>query len=194
MIEFQTLSDEGDAWLERNRADLGKCDHVSSAIEQLGLQPKRLLEVGCSNGWRLKKLREKYICTAYGLDPSEKACAEDVGIIRGQANSIPIFLGHLDLIIFGFCLYLVNPGDMFDIVRDVDCLLDNGGHLIIHDFIPTSTLEIRGNKHNPRMPCYRMNHPGLWLAHPFYKKISEFVDLKRDECVTTLVKRHLTPR
>src|ERR1700674_2563405 len=67
------MSGLGDIWFERNRINLGVHDYVSAFIETLKLNPQSILELGCSNGWRLKKLREKYNCRILGIDPSEKA-------------------------------------------------------------------------------------------------------------------------
>src|ERR1700712_3304564 len=52
------LRTEGDGFFRRNAAGLarlernGDDDPVLKAIESLALRPKRVLEIGCSNGWR----------------------------------------------------------------------------------------------------------------------------------------------
>src|SRR6516164_8521172 len=77
----------GDNWLKRNKPDLGKRDPVSGMIEarQLIKPDNNILEIGCANGWRLKKLQDKYGCTVVGVDPSPLACAE-----AWQSFKIPV--------------------------------------------------------------------------------------------------------
>jgi hypothetical protein len=49
---------ESDAWFERNRTKLGAApDEVQQTIEYLQIRSQRILEIGCSNGYRLEKLR-----------------------------------------------------------------------------------------------------------------------------------------
>ena len=49
------LLSEGDAWYERNHAVLKEMDKdpVVCALNGSGIKPNRLLEIGCSDGWRL---------------------------------------------------------------------------------------------------------------------------------------------
>ena len=73
------LRSEGDGFYRRNAAGLarmesyGSTDPVLRALDSLGLRPKRALEVGCSNGWRLKLLHAASGAECFGIDPSAEA-------------------------------------------------------------------------------------------------------------------------
>lgn len=65
---------EGDQWYERNKEKLiPKDDFVCRMIENIGVYPQRIVELGCSNGYRLEYLRKKYHATCYGYDISKEA-------------------------------------------------------------------------------------------------------------------------
>ena len=131
------LSGEGDAWYARNKDKLGQRDPVCDLLNLLPLiRPKRVFEVGCANGWRLKKLRDKYKCRVSGMEPSYDAYVqamadglEDVSWGAFPRND-PWLGGTFDMIIFGFCLYVASPSDWFKIVTEADRLLADKGHLI----------------------------------------------------------------
>jgi SAM-dependent methyltransferase len=165
------LESEGNAWFERNRDRLGQFDSVSLIIDDMGLQPSNVLEVGCANGWRLAKLRDKYGCTVFGMDPSRDACREavarQVAVGQSTADSIPARDGWFDLIIYGFCLYLTDPSDWLKIAAEGDRVLKDGGHIIIHDF-ETFASHARWYEHREGVLSYHVDWSNLWLGHPGY--------------------------
>src|SRR6267154_2712557 len=123
---------EGDAWLDRNRALIGR-DPVSEAIDHLGLKPQRVLEIGCANGWRLAALRGKFDCEVHGVEPSMQGCIEaavrGVTVWRITAESLPAGNETYDLVIYGFVLYLCDPVDLFSIVKESDRVLKDKGYV-----------------------------------------------------------------
>lgn len=179
------LQSAGDAWLARNLASIGERDPVCDAIDHLGLKPERVLEVGCANGWRLRKMRERYGCEAYGIDPAKPG--NDPRILRGWAHSYPEGLPFFDCIIFGHCLYLTDREDLFAIAAEADLHLRHGGHIIIHDFFE-STPFARQYEHHDGVLSYHMDHAALWIAHPWYRKVDECSFPLLGEAVTVLRK------
>jgi SAM-dependent methyltransferase len=173
------LESEGNAWLERNRGHLGQYDPVSTLIETHGYRPKCVLEVGCANGWRLAKLKEKYGCEVTGVEPSLRACIEGaelgIPIVHGTASMLPFAPERFDMIIFGFCLYLADPEDWLRIAAEADTVLKRGGFIVVHDF---NTLEqhekalARGYEHRDGVMSYHFEFQGLWLAHPNYSSVN----------------------
>jgi ubiquinone/menaquinone biosynthesis C-methylase UbiE len=187
------IDKEGDRWFERNAARLGEHDPVCSAIEQKGIRPKSVLEIGCSNGWRLAKLRDKYGCNIMGLDPSH-AAAEDartrkVTVWTATAAAMPIRSHAFDLVIYGWCLYLTDPDDWFRIATEGDRVLQNEGYLIIHDFNTGDSAYARKYEHAEDILSYHVQWSKLWLAHPWYMRIYGKQE-GLDEAVTILRKRH----
>ncbi len=163
---------EADAWFLRNRDKLGLVDPVSDMIERLGLEPKNVLEIGCANGWRLEKLRQKYGCSVDGVEASPKACRDGLLTVANghliQGLFPHVGLSHdYDLIICGFFLYLAPREDLFEIVEKIDRHLEDGGWLIIHDFyshLPHSRPYI----HDDSLLCYKMDYSRLFTGNPTY--------------------------
>jgi SAM-dependent methyltransferase len=195
------LESEGNAWLERNRAKLGERDPVSDAIESVQLNPKSILEVGCANGWRLAKLRDRYGCEVTGIEPSLRACIEaadlKVPVIHGSASMLPFAPEKFDVIVFGFCLYMADTSDWLRIAAEADTVLRDDGHIIIHDWgdfkKPYSVIY----EHDHRMVSWHFDFANLWLAHPQYSlnhrfRKHRFLPSSDDdsdlECVTFLRK------
>jgi SAM-dependent methyltransferase len=167
------LESEGNAWFDRNKDRLGMRDPVSDAIEMVGIVPDNVLEVGCANGWRLARLRDKYRCKVLGLDPSMNAIREGmVPIFQGTAENLPRSTGErFDLIIYGFCLYLTEPSDWLRIAAEADMVLRPGGHIVIHDFsIRDNGHEAFGRPYEYRqgVMSYHVDFASFWLSHPLY--------------------------
>lgn len=186
------VQSEGDAWLERNRALIGR-DPVSEAIDHLGLKPQRVLEIGCANGWRLAALRAKFDCEVTGVEPSMQGCIEAasrrVPVWRITAESLPAGDETRDLVIYGFCLYLTDPVDWFRIAAEGDRVLKNGGYLIIYDFTEPARPFARRYAHHDDVLAYHMKFSGLWLSHPGYERVYGRAESDRDEYVTVLRKQ-----
>jgi SAM-dependent methyltransferase len=173
------LASEGDAWFARNCDRLGERDIVSGVIETAGIVPKRVLEIGCSNGWRLSRLRRKYGCKVVGVEPSIEACtaaaANGLDVLNRTASHLPGGSGF-DLVIYGFCLYLTDPADWFGIVSEGDRVLNNGGYLLVHDFDMTGAAPFaRKYEHRTGILSYHVDFAKFWLAHPHYHLLEVIV-------------------
>ena len=167
---------EGDAWLERNRALVGR-DPVGEAIDDLGIKPQCVLEIGCANGWRLAALRGKFDCEVHGVEPSMQGCIEaatrGVPVWRCTAESLPAGNEAYDLVIYGFCLYCTDPADWFKIVAEGDRVLRPDGHIVIHDFSirPEGEAYVRQYEHREGISSYHVDFSSLWLANPLYSHV-----------------------
>ncbi len=189
------LNGEGNAWLDRNEPRLGERDMVSGTIEQLKIVPKNVLEVGCSNGWRLARLHRKYGCRAHGVEPSERAISTafpHIDILQGTAKDLRWPAGFFDLVIYGFCLYVSDPEDWLHIAAEGDRVLRNGGTLIIHDFDMTNARPFaRRYEHRDGLLAYHIDFARLWLAHPWYHPLETII--AGGERVTALGKQANIP-
>lgn len=185
------MQGEGDAWLNRNRDILGKHDPVSEMIEQQGIRPERILEVGCADGWRLAKLREKYGAVVFGVEPSMEACIEAaerrVPVHQMTASCLPVVSGGFDLIIYGFVLYLADPKDWFTIVAEGDRALADGGYLVIHDFAEHLVAFAKHYEHRAGVLSYHVPFSQFWRVNPLYELIASRHD--PDEQITILRKK-----
>jgi ubiquinone/menaquinone biosynthesis C-methylase UbiE len=169
---------EGDAWFERNRTKLGVGpDEMERAIEALQIRPKRILEIGCSNGHRLEKLRARFNAECVGIDPSQQAIADGkasypgLSLTIGTADALGFHNGAFNLVIFGFCLYLCDPADYLRIAAEADRILSNPGWLVIYDFF-TSSPRRQPYAHRPGLYSHKMEFSRLFTANPAYRLLA----------------------
>ena len=184
------LESEGNAWLERNREKLGKTDDpVSDLIALSGIKPVRLLEIGCSNGWRLKRLHAQYGCVIAGIDPSEMAVRESGlhTIVRGTADALPFASNQFDVVICGFFIYYADPQDYLRIAAEADRVLCEGGCLLVYDFVSARPFKARYTYH-AEIFSHHFDPSNLWLGHPAYRRISDRYAPRTTECVSLLRK------
>ena len=174
------LSGEGDMWYQRNKSafttEKQKEDPVLLALEHCQIKPVRVLEIGCANGWRLVQLYKRYGCKAYGIDPSENAIINgnkiypDLNLTVGTADQLPS-IEPVDLIIFGFCLYLCDPQDLFKIAMESDKLLSDHGYIAILDFHPLINHYRNKYSHKENIYSYKMDYSTMFSWHPAYCRI-----------------------
>lgn len=207
------LRSEGDAWLARNsprgtpRA-LPDSDELLLAILQLPAAqtaaPPKVLEIGCAGGSRLEWLRQNRGFDCYGLDPSaqavEAAIARGVVAQRGTAEALPFDAAAFDIVVFGFCLYLCDREDLFQIASEADRVVRNPGWILIQDFYSPTPVQ-RPYHHRPGIFSFKMDYRTLFAWHPgyvnYYHKLSRHVDGTctddPDEWVATSVLRKNLP-
>lgn len=159
---------DADAWYLRNKEKLGiGHDPVMAALEAAEvplLGGVRVFEFGCANGWRLKNLIERYKCDCWGSEISPLAVHDaDPRILMNLEPAIC----SCHVVIFGFCLYLIQPGSLFYWVYYADQILADGGYIVIYDFLPDEP-HARTYTHNPVLNSRKMDHARLWLSHPGY--------------------------
>jgi SAM-dependent methyltransferase len=180
------LEGEGNAWaLRNNLKPRPEPDPVVEAIADLGIKPINVLEVGCGNGQRLTYLAGQYhLSSFYGIDPA----AKDYGLIyRGTADDLLDFhRNQFDLVIYGFCLYLCDPEDYFNIAREGDRVLSDGGYIIIHDFCSADPFK-RPYKHKPGIYSHHMDFERLWSWNPNYRPVRCY-QTEKEEVVSVLKK------
>lgn len=169
------LNGEADQWYERNKEKLNprEDDFLAKIIERLQLRPKRILEIGASNGYRLQILHRMTGAACTGIEPSTRAVEDgrrrfpDIKLDIGTADVLPYEDASFDIIIFGFCFYLIDPALHFQVVREADRVLKNKGFLLIWDFqsrVPYHNQYV----HKEGVKSYKMEFSRYFLAHPGY--------------------------
>jgi len=175
------MQSEADDWHRRNvdKLDTTYDPVLISIIESkiiYGAEVDAVFEVGCGNGYRLAWLRDSLMCRCWGCDLSKEAIAHGLRTYgdknlqigwREAKNLKGIPTQGFDLVIYGFCLYQCDPEDLFQIVREGDRILKDGGHLIIYDFLPDHP-HSRNYKYDRALRTYKHDYAKLWLAHPAY--------------------------
>ncbi len=176
--------EEGSAWLERNKDKLtGEDDPVMEAIIQSKIKPRSVLEIGCSNGWRLKLLEKKFKCMTTGVEPAPMTTGN---IMRGLAHELPINQLTFDLVIYGWSLYLCDREDLFRIAAEGDRVLQEDGYLLVYDFHSETPFK-RKYKHKDGVFSYHMDHAKIWLANPTYSLYRRYM---HDETSVTILRKN----
>lgn len=172
------LASEGDAYFERNhpftlhfnpQQDLviGALKSIYTADPQRNAPVPKILEIGCGEALRLSWLQNNSSFAVVGLDPSSKAVTQalqrGVTAHKGTADALPFARAEFDVVIFGFCLYLCDPDDLFKIAQEADRVLKRSGWIIIHDFF--SPVPIK---------CIYRHYQGVYTRKMDYRKIFDW--------------------
>lgn len=183
------LDSEANAWFQRNHAaiqerNLGTSDHIISALYTcMGSDSRevggwKLLEVGCGDGKRLHWITQNLGLQCYGVEPSDKAVAlartKTVQVIQGTADQLDFENQTFDFLVFGFCLYLCDRDDLFQIAKEAHRVLKPNGWLVIHDFF-AETPVAREYHHLPGLFSYKMDYRKLFDWHLDYTCVSHVV-------------------
>ena len=182
---WQALVDDGNAYLQRNRAGIGNIhDPVMEALDIINATHPitRALEVGCSTGFRLEKIRNKYGAACFGLeaggDPVREGLAQypSINLEQGLApDGLHIWAGSkFDCIILGFFMYLLPRPALFELAAAVDELLADNGHLVVFDFMFPSPMSSE-YLYNASLTTYKMDPSAPWLWSPTYRLVSRTV-------------------
>jgi ubiquinone/menaquinone biosynthesis C-methylase UbiE len=198
-----SLKGEGDSYFRRNAERLvtQQNDVVLAALRDMRVKSESFLEIGCANGHRVATLVDLLGGKGAGIDPSQEAVTAGrdrypkIDLQVGTADNIPFADASFDLVIFGFCFYLIDPSSHFQVVAEADRVLRDGGCLAILDFI---TLIPYSNDyvHLDGLHSHKMEFGRYFTAHPAYSLIGRRLELNSDVqptidnriCVDLLVK------
>lgn len=178
------LEIEGDSWFERNKAALAaRGQHHEVETMKRVLLPfadniHRILEIGCGDGAKLHELCRQFGAEGSGIDPSAAAVEHGgraypaLNLAVGTAASLPHANESFDLVVFGFCLYLVDRADVMKAVAEADRVLKSGGFLAIVDFDPKLRHK-RPYHHRPGLFSYKNSHADFFTAGGHYYLVAK---------------------
>jgi SAM-dependent methyltransferase len=170
---------EGNSFFSRNESEIAKPNFprdiaVQRISHHLGAAGKcRVLEVGCASGANLNALNSVKVIEGFGIEPSSDAIRAgeqafpDLKLKIGTADLLPFDDAFMDVIWFGFCLYLVDRVFLHRAVAEADRVLKDGGLIVIHDFDP-GTPCVRPYRHYPGVNSYKMDYSAFFLCDPAY--------------------------
>ncbi|MEL6287331.1 MAG: class I SAM-dependent methyltransferase [Pseudomonadota bacterium] len=168
------LDGEGDRWFDRNAAHLQReGDVLFESIVATGKQYRSILEIGCSNGYRLEMLHKALGAKCAGVDPSSaaieagKADYPALDLHVSTADTLLFGDASFDLVIFGYCFCLIDPALHFRAVAEADRVLEDGGLLAIGDFMPPRPYH-NTYAHKEGMKTYKMEVAAYFLGSPIY--------------------------
>lgn len=146
---------EGDKWFRRNRNSLVDPsrldqDFVLQMLEQLPVRPQNVVEIGASNGYRLAEIQHRYGSRCLAIEPSEEAITDgrqaypNVEFRRGLAHDLPINSDEaFDVVIVNFVFHWIDRALLMRSVAEVDRVVQEGGYLILGDFLPDFPTRVR---------------------------------------------------
>lgn len=180
------LETEGDNWFIRNKQAISdtpharKKDWVSVMLDKYKIKPRRILEIGCSNGWRLEALRKKYKAECVGIEPSLKAINDGkkrypaLKLQRGLASKLPI-TEVFDLVIVSFVFHWVGREELLQSVAEVDRVVEDNGLIIISDFAPNAPIRVPYHHlPNKDVYTYKMDYAKIFTSTALYSLIARF--------------------
>jgi SAM-dependent methyltransferase len=142
---------EGDCWFERNLGSLQNFEPAHDLplklIELYELRPQSVIEIGAANGFRVAEINRRCGARAVAVELSQQAVADGkarfpfVTFLRGAASAVPV-QGLFDLVIINFVFHWIDRAFLLRSVAEVDRLLNDGGFLVIGDFLPANRLQV----------------------------------------------------
>lgn len=175
------LSSEGDMYYQRNKTVLKKDEEIDelNKVYIKYINPKmKVLEIGCSIGRSLDYYRKQTGCFSYGIDPSVDAIKNgkelypEINLSLGTADNLNFPDNYFEIVIFGFCLYLVDRKLLTKVVYEADRVLKDGGYLGITDF-DSNIPKKRPYKHHKDISSYKYDYSKMFLAFPHYSLIEK---------------------
>lgn len=172
---------EGDNWYRRNRKLLGKkhLDLPLQLIDMYALKPRKVLEIGASNGYRLAAIKEKYKAQVTAVEPSAEAVREGrklypfIKFIRSTCDGIKI-KSKFDLIIVNYVFHWIYRDKLYECVSKIDSMLEDNGHLLIGDFGQDFFFK-KTYKHlkKPNFHTWKMPYWDLFTASGSYLELAK---------------------
>ena len=139
--KFFKISNKNHLRNRKGRIEVASKSHpIVIGVRKIRNRPKKILEIGCSTGFILERIRQLTNAHCFGLDTSAMAIKEGkkifpkLRLFHGEFSSHKLNKKKYDLIIFGFFLFMVPPKDVFELFSKAHNSLKENGHIIIYDF------------------------------------------------------------
>ncbi|MBQ6975314.1 MAG: class I SAM-dependent methyltransferase [Selenomonadaceae bacterium] len=173
------LKSEGNSWYDRNKTVLTpeREDRVLKMVQECDFKPSTIIEVGCSNGWRLEKLRQMFNAECYGFDASLEA------INAGKKQFPNLFLEQgglaeyfsdkqFDLVICNFVLHWIDRANIIQAMTNIARLVSPGGMLVLSDFLPDYNQRRRYHHlPNQKIFTYKQDYAKFFVATGLFQEI-----------------------
>jgi ubiquinone/menaquinone biosynthesis C-methylase UbiE len=96
--------------------------------------------------------------------------------VRSTADDLSFFSNNsIDIIFYGFCLYLTDKKDYCKISNEANRVLKNKGILIIYDFYSEKRL-LLPYKHHDKVKITKMDFSKIFNKKNFFCKYKKFYD------------------
>ncbi len=188
-------STEGNAWFARNKPDIelfdAETDFPLRLMRLYGLRPERVLEVGAANGYRLAEIADRYGAEVVAVESSEmavhdgKSAFPSVNFVRADASAIPLRDSY-DLVIVNATFHWIDRDKLMPTMSAIDGLLEDGGFLIIGDFLPSGPAAV-GYSHLPEQQVYtyKQDYAATFVASGMYHAVCLLTGRAGSKTLTT---------
>jgi SAM-dependent methyltransferase len=172
---------EADQWFQRNGQLLKanwQTDGILRLLRLYDVRPRRVVEVGASNGYRVAAIQEELGCEAVAVEPSASAVEDGrsryprVRFCQGTAAGMD--LGEtFDLVIVNGVFAWIDRTTLLQSVADIDRLVAPGGLLAIGDFLPPGPRRVRYH-HRPDqlIYTYKQDYAAIFRASALYQSLA----------------------
>ena len=162
---MQDFTQEGNEWFKRNHEKMKNFtgDILNNYLESLPVEEHtKVLEIGCSNGYRLARLK----ANCFGTDISEEAIKDgqarfpqlNLQVAESHANLFPD--NFFDVVCVSFVFHWVDRRYLFKMADEINRVLKPGGKLLIQDFF---SKEIHSREYHHK--------EGLLTSKSFYEEL-----------------------
>jgi ubiquinone/menaquinone biosynthesis C-methylase UbiE len=175
------IKQEGDQWFKRNLdRDSNNFEDVNPLLP-LVKDKFKLLEIGTSDGIKLDYIARKKSninLSLFGIDPSFDSISSgtqkypSLNLKQGTSDKLDFDNEFFDIVILGFCLYLVDRDLLFKTIAEVDRVLKEGGYVVITDFETPYPIK-RKYEHHKDCFSYKNNYSNFFLGGAHYTLINK---------------------
>ena len=185
------LDGEGDKWYLRNIEAISAREvpvaqnFLFNTLAHKKNDISSILEVGCSAGHNLELMCNFFEACGFGIDPSKMAISDAINRSNGlegeimyeykvgTADYLPYADNFFDLLVFGFCLYLVPREEIEKALSEANRVLKPGGFLAIIDFdVPGSVTN--SYTHAENVKSFKEDYSLTYLKDGKYSLISKW--------------------
>ena len=172
------LSEEGNQWYNRNKDFEDVKVQIRNIAARYIKKEDRVLEIGCSDGRNLAFINRDTGASCFGIDPSSEAIIEgskkypSLNLTVGTADDLNFPDDQFDVVIFGFCLYLIDCKLLLRVLSEADRILRNKGFMINIDF-DTKIPKTRSYKHCDGVFTHKFDYIKIFEAIPFYHLVEK---------------------
>jgi SAM-dependent methyltransferase len=167
-------------WFYRNKKNIinqNDDEHINELIRINNLKAKNILEIGCSNGYKLiqyKELLKSNNC--FGVDLSKEAILDgkkrykNLKLLNLSSLDINKIKLNFDLIICGFFLYQLDRNLIFQQFDLIYKKLNKNGYLLIRDFDPLFK-HTNTDFNKKELRTFKMNYDNLLTESGLFELI-----------------------
>jgi ubiquinone/menaquinone biosynthesis C-methylase UbiE len=140
----------------------------------------RVLDVGCANGWRLRRLLKKMpaLGLVAGMDLSFTALQDGLSkgsrsLVRADATAFPVRANSMDCVILGFVCYATGRRSALAVLAEVERVVRDDGVVAVLDFLPDAPTENPYHHVNREsIDVIKTDYAGTLVAYGGYQRVA----------------------